>query len=253
MKIKWKYHRELPSRPKKVIVKRESDGNYFVIFSVELEKEELPKTGKKCGIDLNIDNIAVADSTGKIYLKTIKKLSKYDKKYMKIQKKLSKRYEEKNYSKNTKKLQKQQNKIHKKVRNVKDNFFHQFSKFLVENFDSIRAEKLEKKKMKEAAPSKQLRRSIAEVSWDSLIQKLKYKTERYGKVFEEINPAYTSQRCNRCGYIHKSNRTSQSKFHCKKCGYKANADCNAAKNILEYESWLLEQKALWAVRHAESS
>ena len=107
--------------------------------------------------------------------------------------------------------------------------------------------------MKETAPSKQLRRFIAEVSWDSLIQKLKYKTERYSKVFEEINPAYTSQRCNRCGYIHKSNRTSQSKFHCKKCGYKANADCNAAQNILVYESWFLEQKTLWVARHTESS
>ena len=139
------------------------------------------------------------------------------------------------------------------MRNVKEDFFHKLSKFLVENFDSIRVEQLEKKKMKETAPSKNLRRSIAEVSWDSLVQKLKYKAEKHGKVFEEINPAYTSQRCNRCGYIHKSNRTSQAIFHCKKCGHKDNADCNAAKNILEYDSWLLEQKALWNSRSTKSS
>ena len=47
---------------------------------------------------------------------------------------------------------------------MKENFFHNFSKFLVENFDSIRAEKLEKKDMKENAPSRKLRHSIAEVS-----------------------------------------------------------------------------------------
>ena len=44
MKINWKYHRELPSRPKKIVIKRESDGKYYVIFSVEVEKEKLPKT-----------------------------------------------------------------------------------------------------------------------------------------------------------------------------------------------------------------
>ena len=101
--------------------------------------------------------------------------------------------------------------------------------------------------------SKRLRRDIAEVSWTSLIEKLRYKSERYGRVFEEINPAYTSQRCNVCGFISKKNRTSQSIFHCKKCDHKDNADCNAAKNILEYEIWFLEQKTRWASRHAESS
>ena len=252
MKIKWNYHRELPSWPKKIIVKRESDGKFYVIFSVEVDKEELPKTGKKCGIDLNVNNISIAESTGKTYLKTINKLAKYDKKYMKIQRSLTKRYEVKNRSKNTKKLQKKLNKIHKKVRNVKEDFFHKVSKDLVKNFDLIRAEKLEKKKMKENAPSKHMRRSIAEVSWDSLIQKIKYKAEMHGKVFEEINPAYTSQRCNVCGYINRKNRTTQEKFCCKECGHSDNADCNAAKNILEYEKWFLEQKTRYAARHSES-
>jgi len=258
MKISWKYHRKLPSKPKKIIVKREADGNYYVIFSVEVEKKNLPKTKQSCGIDLNVENIAIATSKGKVYLKTIKKLDKYSKKFKKLEKKLSRRYEKckktkTRASKNTKNLQKKQNKIHKKVRNIKEDFFHKISKEIVKNFDHIRVEKLEVKEMKEKAPSKRLRRDIAEVSWNSLIEKLKYKSKKYGRVFEEINPAYTSQRCNICGFISKRNRTSQSIFHCKKCGHKDNADYNAARNILEYEQWFLEQKTRWASRHAESS
>jgi len=250
--------RLLPHKPGKIVVKRESDGCYYVIFSVKVDKEILKKTGKTCGIDLNIKNIALASSTGKTYLKTIKKLSKYSKKYQKIQKTLSRRYEhakktKTRVSKNTKKLQKKQNKIHKKVRNVKEDFFHKVSSDIVKNFDHIIVEKLEVKNMKENAPSKRLRRDIAEVSWSSLIEKLKYKSERYGRVFEEINPAYTSQRCNSCGYISRKNRTSQSIFCCKKCGYRDNADCNAAKNILEYEKWFLVQKTRYDTRHTESS
>jgi len=258
MKIKWNYHREIPSRVKKIIVKREADGKFYVIFSIKVEENILEKTSKSCGIDLNVKNIAVATSSGKTYLKTITKIEKYSKKYKKLQKVLSKRYEEvkkskKKVSKNTKKLQKKQNKIYKKVRNVKEDFFNKVSNEIVKNFDHIKVEKLEVKNMKEKAPSKRLRRDIAEVSWSSLIEKLKYKSERYGRVFEEINPAYTSQRCNQCGKISSKNRKTQAEFKCIKCGYKANADCNAAKNILEYKEWFLEQKTRWDSRHTESS
>ena len=47
-----------------------------------------------------------------------------------------------------------------------------------------------------------------------------------------ITPAsYTSQTCNICGYIDKSNRPNQHTFKCKNCGHTDNADFNAAKNI----------------------
>ena len=43
---------------------------------------------------------------------------------------------------------------------------------------------------------------------------------------------FTSQRCSRCGEVDKASRKSQSKFECTSCGFKTNADYNAAKNIL---------------------
>ena len=47
-----------------------------------------------------------------------------------------------------------------------------------------------------------------------------------------ITPAsYTSQFCNVCGYIDKSNRPNQHTFRCKNCGHTDNADFNASKNI----------------------
>lgn len=48
-----------------------------------------------------------------------------------------------------------------------------------------------------------------------------------------VNPAYTSQRCNKCGHTCKENRESQAVFQCVRCGHADNADINAAKNILE--------------------
>ncbi len=46
----------------------------------------------------------------------------------------------------------------------------------------------------------------------------------------EVNPAYTSQTCNKCKFCNKNNR-SREKFKCSYCHYEENADVNAAINI----------------------
>lgn len=46
-----------------------------------------------------------------------------------------------------------------------------------------------------------------------------------------VGPKYTSQTCSRCGNVDKGNRNGIA-FKCTACGYEANADLNAAINIL---------------------
>lgn len=46
----------------------------------------------------------------------------------------------------------------------------------------------------------------------------------------EVNPAYTSQTCSKCGYCDKLSRDGVS-FICVKCGHKTHADINGARNI----------------------
>ena len=58
-----------------------------------------------------------------------------------------------------------------------------------------------------------------------------YKAEAKGIGTTQVDPAYTSQRCSKCGTTLRENRPSQARFCCQKCGYEANADYNAAKNI----------------------
>lgn len=45
-----------------------------------------------------------------------------------------------------------------------------------------------------------------------------------------VDPAYTSQRCNACGYVDKRNR-DRARFDCLCCGHSDDADHNAALNI----------------------
>ena len=58
-----------------------------------------------------------------------------------------------------------------------------------------------------------------------------YKAEERGIRTVQVDPAYTSQRCSKCGHTARNNRTSQAGFSCAKCGYEVHADYNAAKNI----------------------
>ncbi|WP_136602852.1 RNA-guided endonuclease InsQ/TnpB family protein [Salinigranum halophilum] len=64
-----------------------------------------------------------------------------------------------------------------------------------------------------------------------LYEYVEYKAEIYGIEVEQVSPAYTSQRCSKCGCTHESNRRSKHQFVCRACGYEVNADYNASKNI----------------------
>jgi len=64
-----------------------------------------------------------------------------------------------------------------------------------------------------------------------LYEYVEYKAEMLDVEVEQVSPAYTSQRCSKCGFTHETNRRSKHQFVCQKCEYELNADYNASKNI----------------------
>ena len=77
-----------------------------------------------------------------------------------------------------------------------------------------------------------LNRSILSNNWSRLMKRLNDKMDANGGKLVIVPAAYTSQTCHKCGHVAKGNRESQAVFHCVECGYRANADINAAMNIL---------------------
>jgi len=77
-------------------------------------------------------------------------------------------------------------------------------------------------------------KAVHKWAFHRLYEYVTYKAESEGLVVRQINPAYTSQRCSKCGFTHEDNRphnNGQDEFGCLKCGYDIHADYNAAKNI----------------------
>ncbi|MDT0544748.1 RNA-guided endonuclease InsQ/TnpB family protein [Streptomyces lonegramiae] len=60
-----------------------------------------------------------------------------------------------------------------------------------------------------------------------------YKARRAGVPFIEVDPAYTSQRCPRCGHTEKANRPTRDHFSCRRCGLAGPADHVAGANIAQ--------------------
>lgn len=61
-------------------------------------------------------------------------------------------------------------------------------------------------------------------------QTLAERQGEFGFELEVVNPAYSSQTCHRCGFVHRDNRRGD-EFKCQACGHRAHADVNAAKNL----------------------
>ena len=78
-----------------------------------------------------------------------------------------------------------------------------------------------------------LNRSILSNNWGRLMKRLKDKMDANGGRLVVVPAAYTSQTCHQCSHVASENRDSQAVFKCVECGYEANADVNAAMNILD--------------------
>ena len=92
--------------------------------------------------------------------------------------------------------------------------------FALEDFAGIRSKNCGKK----------LNKWLSSWPFYQLELLLTYKAQALGKKVVHVDARYTSQKCNRCGHTDKSNRV-RSWFRCKRCGFEAHADYNAALNI----------------------
>lgn len=74
-------------------------------------------------------------------------------------------------------------------------------------------------------------RKIKFLGLSSLKQEIEHIARKYSIAVSTVQASYTSKMCPICGCIEDENRPNQETFECVECGYKDNADFNAAKNI----------------------
>lgn len=95
-------------------------------------------------------------------------------------------------------------------------------KIVVEDLSNIRDASLKK--------GKRLRSKIQRWPYGLFTFFVTYKAAEKGISVEVVSPKNTSRMCSKCGHIYKSNRNGFV-FQCLSCGYTADADYNASRNI----------------------
>lgn len=216
------------------------------------------RTGAMVGLDRGCAH-TLATSDG-LFLDIPQPSVKETEEYRRLQCKLARqdRTNEKRGGRNAKFASKSRNRtlhamrrIQRRINNRKDDWMAKTTTMLVREYDFIAMEQLAVKAMSRSVQPKPdpdnpghylyngrgrksgLNRSILANRWTGIQHCLEYKTNLAGTRLVRV-PAYdTSRICNACGYCDKENRESQAVFHCRKCGHEANADVNAAKNILD--------------------
>jgi len=202
---------------------------------------------KTCGIDVGVskpftlvyklDGDIKANFVG---IKIKNKLTNLELKRKKIQRSLSRKIKGSN-NRNKYKLKLQR--TFRKETLVRKDFIEKYTTKLSNYFKAICLEDLKLKNMtksnkgtkenpgKNVKAKSGLNREMLRIGFYSFKTRLLQKLEARNKVLVLVNPKFTSQTCNKCGYKYKDNRKSQSNFTCIQCGHTDNADVNAALNI----------------------
>ena len=237
MKMRRKGGNPYPdAEPIEVTVKKE--GRYWkmsVLYKVNLPEQV--DDGKAIGIDLNTYNIAYSSSDGERGMCSLPDLTDKEIRIRRYQRKLARQQKGSGRFKRTKR---KINKWKRKQKNCRVNAAHQNSRALSNKAYTLKREDLKIKNMSKSAkgtiedPGKNvkakagLNRVIQNAGWSRFNSYCDYK---FGNVVL-VDPKYTSQKCNACGYTSKENRTTQSRFKCMSCGHTDHADLNASANVL---------------------
>ena len=135
-------------------------------------------------------------------------------------------------------------KASRKIRNCRHNALHHISKTIAVRHGVIFMENLKLQNMTKSAkgdaenPGKNVRakaglnREMLAAGLGGLRVMIAYKVEERGGKIEPVDPKNTSRTCPKCGMVAAENRRREA-FKCVACGYEADADINAAVNILE--------------------
>ena len=237
--IHYRNSREVLGEVKNVTVSH-SCGHWYISVQTEREVSDAkhPSTSA-IGVDMGIAQFATL-SNGHVFA-AVNSFKQKQKQLARYQRAFSRKVK---FSQNWKKQKSKIGKLHQTIANIRKDYLHKTTTIISQNHAMIVIEDLQVKNMSKSArgnlnkPGRHvkaksgLNRSILDQGWFEFRRQIEYKQVWRGGNVLAVPPQYTSQRCSCCGTVSKENRQSQAKFACIACGYQANADVNAAMNIL---------------------
>ena len=208
-------------------------GKWYAVVCYRVAAVERTDDGTAVGVDMNAGQVATSDGT----IHRAPDVRRLEARKRRYQRKLAR---QRRGSRRREKTRARLARTHRRIAMARRNWQHHVSRHVADAAHTVCIEDLNTKGMTRSAkgtaeaPGQNVRqkaglnRVVRDTGWHGLRQMLGYKAGR----LIAVNPAYTSQTCAECGTVDARSRRTQASFTCVACGHAANADVNAARNIL---------------------
>ncbi|VXD25898.1 transposase [Planktothrix serta PCC 8927] len=219
-------HREFEGTIKTVTISKNRDGKYYASVLVD-DGKEIPNSstnGKAIGIDLGLTHLAIT-SDGDKYSNP-KHFAKHQRNLKRKQQKLSRKQKGSN---SRQKARLKVAKVHAKIARCPEDFLHKLSRKIVNENQIIAVENLA---VKNLVRNPKLAKAISDCGWGMFGTMLKYKAEKEGKTYIEIDRFFPSSKtCNVCLNQVGSLPLDVRSWPCEHCQTLHDRDINASINI----------------------
>jgi len=230
--IPIRYHRDLPGNAtiKEVTLKKETTGEWYVTFGLEVEETALPEkpdvddlVAEDCvGIDLGITNyIYTSDGDSVDWLDLS---DEYDR-LRREQRSLSRK---EHGSNNWEQQRREVGKVKRRIKRKVEDFQHKLTTWLVTEYDTVFVEDLNVAGMLQSDGNA---RNKQDAAWRGFIEMLEYKGDLYGTHVVQVNPRGTTKECADCG-VETEKPLWVREHSCPSCGFETDRDANASYNVL---------------------
>lgn len=205
------------------VISRQAD-RWFIAVKYEVEKPTVFSDRPTIGVDIGIKELAVC-SDGKVFSNP-KAYRRMSKRLKCAQRRVTKRVKgSKNRTKAIRKLAK----VHAKISNIRKDAIHKLTHHLAKNHSEVRIEDLH---VKAFLKNHKLAGAIADCGMHEFKRQLEYKTEKFSSKLIFVDRFFpSSQICSNCGNHRHKMPLKNRVYVCSDCGYQANRDLNAARNI----------------------
>ncbi len=225
--LKIKMHRPIEGTPKTVHLVLRADEHWYALIVCETEPltSHLPSTCQHpdIGIDVGLKSF-LTDSEGN----TVENPRFYRTSQRTLRRKQRTLCRRKKGSHRKRKGARNVAKTHLKINRQRRDHHFKTAKPYAEGYQRIAVEDLQITNM---VKNHHLAKSIMDASWGAFLDILEVKAASAGHQVIRVNPRFTSQKCHTCGEIVQKSLSVRTHI-CPCCGYVADRDVNAAKNIL---------------------
>ena len=240
---KFSKSREYEGNIKRVTLKRNRLGEYFILIVTDAESRSYGKTlkGASVGIDFGLKKyLTLSDGTS------------YDNPQFMKESLVELRRRSRNLSKckkgsnNRERKRKELDHLMNDIVNRRSDFQWKLAHELCRKYDRIFIEDLNLGGM-----NRRWGRKMHDLAHSEFVQKLEYIATKYGVVVHRIDRFYPSSKTCECGYINKELKLSDRQWVCPECGTIHDRDLLAANNILRRGIYELESDSKTSKRTAK--